>query len=95
MSYYITTSTAELAYYNNFTDEAKDEFHYQMSGKRYVDLPQELKDIYTKLSSNAKKYIDAEDKEEQNNLWESYDKFSQFLCDIDKYIQVYKTDKYY
>jgi len=94
MSYYITIPTAELAFYNDFNEEAKDAFHYKLSGKRYSELSPELKEVYIKLSSNTKNYIETEDKDLQDKLWHSYDKFSQFLCDIDKYEKVYKTSEY-
>ncbi len=94
MSYYISTATADIAYYNDFSDEAKDVFHYNMSGKRYSEVSPELREIYKKLSHNVKKYIDCENQREREILWDSYDKFSQYLCDIDKYEQIYKTSEY-
>lgn len=91
MSYYISTSTAEMAYYNDLTAEAKDLIHYRISGKHYDELSQDIKDTFSKLSMNVKKYIETEDEDEQEKLWQSYDKFSQYLCDQDKYYKIYTT----
>jgi hypothetical protein len=94
MSCYITTSTAEIAYYNDFSDDAKDLFHFNLSGKHYHEISPELRQIYSKLSTNVKNYITAENIDEQEKLWHSYDKFSQYLCDIDKYENIYQTSEY-
>lgn len=94
MSYYITVPTAELAYYNDYTEEAKNIFHLNMSGKTYAELTPELKEQYVKFSTDIKRYIYTEDKQEQDELWHSYDKFTQYLCDISKYMKVYNTHIY-
>ena len=48
MSYYISTSTAEMAYYNDLTDDAKDIMYYKITGKHYYEISQETKEIFSK-----------------------------------------------
>jgi hypothetical protein len=45
--------------------------------------------MFSKLSSKVKKYIDMDNEEEQEKLWYSYDKTSQYFCNLEKYIKVY------
>jgi hypothetical protein len=89
MSYYISTSTAELAYYNDLTEAAKDAFLMKVCNKHFEEASDGLKQMFSKLSSKVKKYIDMEDIGEQEKLWYSYDKTSQYFCNLDKYIEVY------
>lgn len=89
MSYYISTSTAEIAYYNDLTDTAKDVFHYKMTGKHFNEISDQTKEMFSKLSINVRNYIETEDIKEQEKLWLSYDKYTQYLCDQDKHDQFY------
>jgi len=93
MSYYITTSTAKFAYYNDLTDAAKDEFFYELSKKHYHEIPEETKTIFYETSKNVKLYINTEDEQEQEKLWLSFDKYSQYMADPDKYRDYYKDTK--
>jgi hypothetical protein len=90
MSYYISTSTAEIAYYNDLSDAAKDAFFFKLYGKHYDEMSFDIKEMLRKSSLDVKKYIDTEDIKKQDELWHSYDKSSQYLCDQDKYMKLYK-----
>jgi hypothetical protein len=92
MAYYISTSTAELAYYNDLSDTAKDAFFIKNCSKHFEEASHGLKEMFSKLSSKVKIYIDMEDIDEQEKLWYSYDKTSQYFCNLDKYIEVYGDD---
>jgi len=86
---YISTSTAEIAYYNDLTDSAKDAFFMKIYNKHLNEISDELKKMFSKLSLKVKEYIDIEDEKEQEALWYSYDKNLQYFCNLDKYIDVY------
>jgi hypothetical protein len=87
---YISTCTSEILHYHEFSEQAKKDYHFRMTGKHYTDMPDWFKEVFVKLSLNVKKYVDAETRVEKDKIWFSYDKLSQYMCDQDKYDDYYK-----
>jgi|WetSurMetagenome_2_1015567.scaffolds.fasta_scaffold1324135_2 hypothetical protein len=89
MFHYINSGTAEIGYYNDLSDKAKDSFYVKHFNKSFEEMSPASREMFSKLSSKVKQYIDLEDDDKREELWYSYDKTSQYFCNIDKYIEVY------